>query len=75
MQTSDSSSVLAFLQDCSDSSLADFVLAHAARDRQFSKDLQALLERAVENRARYMLGSLLRQWRKGAPPKTTTGGA
>lgn len=60
MTLADENLIVSFLQDCSEQSLGDFVLAKLNRDAQLRKQLAALLETAIENRALYLLGSLLR---------------
>lgn len=60
MTSSEELQLISFLHTASSTSLADFVLARANTDAQLRKDLTALLERVCENRALWMLGSLLR---------------
>ena len=60
MTPNDEHQLVQFLRDCSDMSLGDFVLARLNRDAELRKRLAALIEEMIENRAAYLVGSLLR---------------
>lgn len=60
MSPSEEQELLSFLLTCSHTSRADFLLARLNRDKEYRKQLRALMERIVENLAMVHVANFLR---------------